>query len=36
MFNAGIKNACHLGGGINAWIQAGGPLDKTAGPATQG
>jgi sulfur dioxygenase len=36
MFNAGIINACHLGGGINAWIQAGGPLDKTAGPATQG
>ena len=36
MFNAGIKNACHLGGGINAWTQAGGQVDETAGPALQG
>ncbi len=36
MFNAGIKNACHLGGGINAWTQAGGKVDKAARPAPQG
>ena len=36
MFNAGINNARHLGGGINAWTQAGGRVDKAAGPAPQG
>ena len=24
----GIENACHLGGGIDAWINAGLPLEK--------
>jgi len=36
IFDAGIKNARHLGGGINAWIQAGGKVDKPDGPAPQG
>jgi glyoxylase-like metal-dependent hydrolase (beta-lactamase superfamily II)/rhodanese-related sulfurtransferase len=36
MFSAGIENACHLGGGFNAWIKAGGAVDKAAGPPPQG
>lgn len=28
MFDAGLGNACHLEGGIDAWVQAGGPLEK--------
>jgi sulfur dioxygenase len=30
MKEAGFKNAHHLGGGIDAWKQAGGPLEKPA------
>ena len=36
MFKTGIKNAWHLGGGINAWTQAGGTAVKHIGPADQG
>ncbi|MBC8339436.1 MAG: MBL fold metallo-hydrolase [Rhodospirillales bacterium] len=36
MFDTGIKNACHLGGGINAWSQAGGTVETLSGPAPQG
>ena len=36
MFNRGIKNIRHLGGGISAWIQAGGVAVKPCKPASQG
>ncbi|MBT7942276.1 MAG: MBL fold metallo-hydrolase, partial [Alphaproteobacteria bacterium] len=36
MFGAGIKNACHLGGGINDWIKIGGTVDKATSPPPQG
>ena len=36
MLNTGIRNVCHLGGGINAWTQAGGFAEKPNGPAPQG
>ena len=35
-FNSGIKNIFHLGGGISAWVQAGGVAVKPNKPATQG
>lgn len=36
MFAAGIKNACHLKGGLDAWVKAGGSTDKPAPRTTQG
>ena len=36
MFNTGIRNVCHLGGGINAWTQAGGITEKSNMPTPQG
>ncbi len=36
MFEAGLRNACHLEGGINAWAEAGGPLDRPPEPLAQG
>ena len=36
MFNTGIKNVCHLGGGIKAWAQAGGIAEKPNSPNLQG
>ncbi|NQV64407.1 MAG: MBL fold metallo-hydrolase, partial [SAR86 cluster bacterium] len=36
MFSAGIENACHLGGGIDAWVKAGGTTDKATSPPPQG
>ena len=29
MHEAGFVNTCHLGGGIDAWIKAGGPVERT-------
>ena len=36
MFEAGLRNACHLEGGINSWVEAGGPLEQPPGPPAQG
>ncbi len=36
MLEAGITNARHLGGGIDAWIKTGGAVEKTPGRLTQG
>jgi len=36
MFEAGFTNARHLGGGFDAWIKAGGAVEKTKGPLPQG
>ena len=36
MFEAGLRNACHLEGGINAWAEAGGPLEQPAEMLAQG
>ncbi len=30
LHEADIGNACHLGGGMDAWITAGGPVERTA------
>ena len=36
MHEAGLANTCHLAGGIDAWIKAGGPLDQPAERTAQG
>lgn len=36
MLDAGLTNARHLGGGIDAWIKAGGRVEKPKPPPTQG
>lgn len=36
MIEAGIANARHLGGGLDAWVKAGGAVEKPSGPVTQG
>ena len=36
MHEAGLVNACHLAGGIDAWTKAGGPLDHPAERTAQG
>ncbi|MAF95031.1 MAG: hydrolase glyoxylase [Rhodospirillaceae bacterium] len=36
MHESGLVNTCHLAGGIDAWIKAGGPLDHPAERTAQG
>jgi glyoxylase-like metal-dependent hydrolase (beta-lactamase superfamily II)/rhodanese-related sulfurtransferase len=36
MLTAGLSNACHLKGGIDAWAKAGGPVLKPGGRGKQG
>jgi 3-mercaptopyruvate sulfurtransferase SseA len=32
MQEMGLENVCHLGGGINAWKQMGGPVEGVKHP----
>ena len=36
MFDAGLTNVRHIEGGIDAWIKAGGPVEKLSKPPAQG
>ncbi len=36
MFDAGLANARHIEGGIDAWVKAGGPVEKPPQPPAQG
>ena len=36
MFANGIGNACHLKGGLDAWVKAGGPIETPRPRTTQG
>jgi glyoxylase-like metal-dependent hydrolase (beta-lactamase superfamily II)/rhodanese-related sulfurtransferase len=36
MFDAGLANARHIEGGIDAWVKAGGPVEKPSKPPAQG
>jgi len=36
MHEAGLVNTCHLAGGIDAWIKAGGPVEHPTERTAQG
>ncbi len=36
MFDAGLTNARHIEGGIDAWVKAGGDIEKPSKPPAQG